>query len=91
MNDKEVSTLIARRRRQILVHSYIYYELNTNIIDDSTYSRWSEELYQLQVMFPKISQDTVLYEEFKGWDYSTGYNLPYKQDWIVRVAKRLLK
>ncbi|WP_423220055.1 DNA ligase LigA-related protein [Bacillus cereus] len=32
---------ITQRRHQILVHSCIYYQYNTNIIDDHTYDRWA--------------------------------------------------
>ncbi|WP_375790254.1 DNA ligase LigA-related protein [Paenibacillus agricola] len=35
--------LIARRRRQIFVHSAIYYRLGTSVIDDATFDRWGRE------------------------------------------------
>ncbi|WP_410501080.1 DNA ligase LigA-related protein, partial [Escherichia coli] len=38
---------ITQRRHQILVHSCIYYQYNTNIIDDHTYDRWVMELGRL--------------------------------------------
>ena len=31
----------------MLVHSYIYYQLNDNIIDDSTWSKWAMELQKM--------------------------------------------
>ena len=43
----EILELITRRERQILVHSYIYYELNTNLISDATFDEWAKELAQL--------------------------------------------
>ena len=51
MNDAIVS-LIERRRRQLLVHSYIYYELNDSIISDDTWSKWAVELEELQRKYP---------------------------------------
>lgn len=39
MSDSKIKELISRRRRQILVHSVIYYKLNENLIDDATWSR----------------------------------------------------
>ena len=37
---------IAQRRRQILVHSIIYYRFNENIITDHTWAEWAKELVQ---------------------------------------------
>ena len=48
MNEnKQIAELIHRRREQMLVHSYIYYQLNDNIIDDSTWSKWAMELQKM--------------------------------------------
>lgn len=41
--NKEIAELIHRRREQMLVHSYIYYQLNDNIIDDNT---WSKRVFE---------------------------------------------
>ena len=35
---KSIAELLNRRRRQILVHSVIYYKMNDNLISDSTWS-----------------------------------------------------
>ena len=39
-----VKALILRRRLQVWVHSMIYYNLNANIVSDSVWSRWAEDL-----------------------------------------------
>ena len=36
----EIAELIQRRRLQVLVHSYIYYERNTNLVTDAVFDRW---------------------------------------------------
>ena len=46
---KSIAELLNRRRRQILVHSIIYYKMNDNLISDSTWSAWATELEELQV------------------------------------------
>ncbi|MGG2028041.1 hypothetical protein AB1282_20280 [Gottfriedia sp. S16(2024)] len=43
---------IQQRRLQILVHSYIYYQLNGSIIEDSTWDRWAKELVELTESYP---------------------------------------
>ena len=39
MTTTKIRELISRRRRQVLVHSVIYYKLNANLIDDATWSK----------------------------------------------------
>ena len=86
----DVKELIKRRRRQVLVHSYIYYVLNDNIISDSQWSQWAEELEQLQKDYPEESSEVELYDEFKCFDHSTGANLEYP-DWVHDLALRLIR
>lgn len=87
-----ISALIKRRRRQILVHSFIYYELNQNLISDTQWSEWALELEKLQADYPNIASKVEYAEVFKGFDHSTGANLKsaYEQDSIVSIAFRLL-
>lgn len=87
----DVKARIEQRRRQILVHSYIYYEMNQNIISDSKWSEWAKELYDLQEQYPDISKEAALYEEFKDFDYSTGAGLNYFQPWVISTAKKLVE
>lgn len=78
---------IIRRRRQMLVHSCIYYVLNDNLIDDHIWQAWADQLTQLH---RKYGEQVNFYDEaFKGWDGSTGFHLPFDPS-IVNVAKRLL-
>ena len=81
---------IRQRRRQMLVHSYIYYELNDNIISDAQWSKWAKELEQLQKDYPIQSRDVEYYEEFKDWDGSSGAFLNFPED-IKTVANLLLE
>ncbi len=87
----EVRTLILRRRLQILVHSCIYYELNGNLISDSTWSTWAEELVKLQEQYPQIAERVDYAKEFKNFDGSTGFYLPTKNAEILSKARYLLK
>ena len=87
----EVRSLILRRRLQILVHSCIYYELNDNIIPDSTWSAWAEELVKLQKQYPKIAERVDYAKEFKDFDGSTGFNLPTRNPEVMSKARYLLK
>lgn len=55
MNRKDVAELLNRRRRQILVHSIIYYKMDDNLISDSAWSAWATELEELQKKYPDIA------------------------------------
>lgn len=81
---------IQKLRLQMLVHSCLYYEMDTNIITDKQWDSWAKELYRLQTENPKISEQVMWYEAFKDWDASTGAFLPLKDPWVINKAKRLL-
>ena len=85
----KIAEKIQQRRRQILVHSYIYYELNANIISDAQWSKWAVELAELQRKYPKTSKRIQYAEQFQGWDGSTGAFLEYDVH-IMNIAERLL-
>lgn len=87
----KIAERIQQRRYQLLIHSCIYYELNNNLITDKQWDIWARELRDLQNQYPDISARVVLYEDFKGWDASTGAFLKsIKADWVMRRAKQLL-
>ena len=89
----KVVELINRRRRQILVHSCIYYRFNDNLIDDFTYDIWAKELVQLQEDYPNESKEAALSEEFKDFTGTcfSGYNLPISRPNVESKAKQLLE
>ena len=43
-----IASKIQQRRLQMLVHSYIYYKLDENIISDHAFNYWGHELANLQ-------------------------------------------
>jgi len=81
---------IHQRRRQILVHSYLYYELNETIIDDFKFDSFCNELVELQEKYPEVCKRVPFHEDFIGFDGSSGFDLPYNQPTIVNAAIRLL-
>lgn len=83
--------LINRRRRQILVHSCIYYRLGAQLIDDYTFDRWAQELVDLQRKHPDIAANCVYAVAFSDFDGSTGFDLPYHLPEITATALRLLR
>lgn len=90
LDDAKMFDLISRRRRQILVHSILYYRMNENLIEDSKWSEWAVELEELQLKYPEIADKAPLAEAFRYFDHSTGQNLPLDNEWGVWTAQRLL-
>lgn len=86
-----VASLIERRRRQILVHSILYYRLDASLIPDATYDAWAQELIRLQREHPEISEGVdYRLDAFRNFTSSTGYDLPLDDDRANRVARDLL-
>lgn len=83
-------------QRFILVHSYIYYELNNNVISDKFYDAKSKELVRLKNQYPNEWKSSMYYKQFKD-DYNgaTGFTLFYdlnksEQEKIRRIALSVL-
>lgn len=86
-----IAGLINRKRRQILVHSFIYYQLNENLISDYTFDAWALELVQLQKDYPEIADKCIYPKEFKEWDGAGGMGLPYTYPNVQDTAYQLLR
>ena len=90
MQREKVKELIERRRRQLAVHSYLYYRLDESIISDHKFDAWAMELVDLQNKYPKIAATAIYAEYFGDFDGSTGYDLPTHLPEIRSMAHRAL-
>ena len=90
--DKKILSLINRRERQILVHSYIYYELDKNIISDATWTKWAFELTELRDRHPDIYEQSEYATTFRDFDGSTGFDLysAYMRPEIINKGEYLV-
>lgn len=88
VNDiQTLSEKIRQRRSQMLIHSYLYYELDENIVSDDKWQQWADELVELQKQKTKIG----FYDEaFADWTGASGAFLPF-DNWVKERAKSLLK
>lgn len=68
--------LINRLQRIIILHSYIYYELDDNVISDREYDLKSKQLVKYKNEYPELWRNSEYYKQF-GDDYngSTGFSL----------------
>ncbi|MBA9027550.1 DNA ligase LigA-related protein [Peribacillus huizhouensis] len=88
--NEAITELIARRRRQILSHSFLYYQMNESIVSDSEFDEWSKELAELQTKHPAESDEAVYAKGFEGFDGASGYDLPYYYPEIQTIGYRIL-
>jgi len=86
----EIAELIQQRRFQILINSCIYYHFNSNIISDQKFDSWARELAQLQLDYPEIAKQVMYAEEFKGFDGTTGFDLPLENEWVMKKAQQIM-
>ena len=82
---------IEQRRRQLHVHSVIYYHLDAEpLITDATFDKWSEELVKLNLEHPDLIKQGDKWELFEDWTGTTGMHLPVN-DRVVSLANHLLR
>lgn len=84
-------------QRYIIVHSYMYYELDTNVITDMKYDAKSKELVRYKNSYPDLWKNSEYYKQF-GDDYngSTGFTLyhdlsDHQQKIIRSIATSILR
>ncbi len=63
-------------QRYIIVHSYIYYHLDNNVISDRGYDLKARELTRYKNEYPELWKSSMYYKQF-GDDYNgaTGFTL----------------
>lgn len=68
-------------QRFIILHSYIYYELDANIISDRQYDLKAKELVKYKNEYPDLWKTSMYYKQF-GNDYNgaTGFTLYHDLD-----------
>lgn len=85
-----IASKIQQRRLQMLIHSKLYYDMNSNLIPDRQFDMWGMELVKLQREHPNIAKRICYAEAFKDWDASTGAFLPLQDEWVFRKANQIL-
>ncbi len=87
IQSEAIKAKIEQRRRQIMVHSYIYYEMDDSVVSDEQWSQWAKELIWLTQEFPDIAKECVYNKEFDGFEGSTGFDFNYPENIKNRAAK----
>ena len=89
------STKISFLQRQIIVHSILYYELNTAVISDSEFDFLSKQLVELQRQANKGElEKSQYYYVFYDFDGTTGFDLWYRlkdsdKTYLLSISKQV--
>lgn len=89
--EQKIFEKIKQRRSQMLVHSCLYYELDTAVVTDDQWQKWADELTQLQKDYPNLCENMGWYDDyFRDWTGATGMHLPHRDPWVLKTARYLL-
>ena len=90
MVKQTIKEKIRQRRTQMLVHSYIYYEKDDNVVDDFTWQKWADELRDLQNNHPDECNIGFYDKEFKDWTGAGGSHLPLRDPKVMDKAEKII-
>ena len=62
----------------IIVHSILYYDFDTNLVDDRVYDMNMVQLTEMMRSYPKAASKSRYAYAFRGFTGSTGYDIPSK-------------
>lgn len=84
-------------QRYIIVHSYLYYEKDTNVISDREYDRRAKNLAKIREKYPELWKNSEYFKQF-GNDYNgaTGFTLyhdldEYQKEIIRSIAANIIR
>ena len=69
----DIKQLIIRKRGQLMVHSYLYYKVNTSMWSDD---KWQEVANDLVTLQAKYGTEVGFFDDlFQDWSGETGMHL----------------
>jgi len=87
--NQDIISLIERKRRQLIVHSTLYYRFDTNIWSDGLYDKVTKELVKLQNDNPEEAKAARYEDGFVDFTGATGYHLPDNHPYMYDLVNRL--
>ena len=76
--DFTIQEKIETLQRWILVHSYIYYEMDTNVVSDHVYNSNTQQLLKFRKDYPEVYEQSRYYPYFDDFESGTGFDLMYR-------------
>lgn len=90
----DVAAQIVRRRKQLLVHRYVYYVCGESLVTDLQYDTWERELKELVATNPAIAESASYSDDCPAkqvgssnlWDYPR--ELQHVGDSLIAFVER---
>ena len=89
--DLDALSSINQYEQQILIHSIIYYRLGTSIWVDKTFDIRAKELKRMIEDHPTEFQHSILFDDFKDFDWVSGYDLPIYDSHYTKIAQWMVE
>ena len=88
-------TKMSALQRWLIVHSILYYVMDTNVVSDKVFDDNARQLVVMQTKYPDIAKQTEYWYVFDGFDGNTGFDLYYglnKEDkeYLTHIAQHVL-
>lgn len=90
-------TKLGYLQRYIIIHSIIYYHLNTNCISDKEYDSVARQLVGMQKKVDRETlKRTMYYYCMYDFDSSTGFDLydrliPFDKEYLMQLARNVVR
>ena len=87
---------IGTLQRWILVHSILYYEMDTSVVEDKVFDANARQLVKMQAEHPEDAEESQYWCVFFDFDGSTGFDLPYRltnddKQYLKHIASHVLE
>lgn len=90
MVEQTILEKINQKQRQVILHSVLYYQYDTNMVTDEQWNMWARELVQLQKDYPEETKQSAFYMTMKDFDASTGFHLA-DNAWGIHKAQYFMR
>lgn len=96
LNKLPVEDQISYLQRWIIVHSIIYYHLNSNVVSDKQYDEYAKHLEKLIKLNDKEFKKSQYYYAFVNYSSATGFDLydklnKHDKEYLTHLANNVLK
>lgn len=82
-------------QRWLIVHSILYYEMSSSIVEDRTFDANAKQLVEMQAEFPDEAEESEYWYVFYDFDGSTGFDLYHRlnkhdKKYLTQIAQHVL-
>lgn len=82
-------------QRWLIVHSILYYEMSSSIVEDRVFDANAKQLVEMQAEFPDEAEESEYWYVFYDFDGSTGFDLFHRlnkhdKHYLTQIAQHVL-